>query len=223
MPLFSIVRKQFEQLGGWRRVYYERLQWLLFPFALAANAINFEFTGWRYVVRSVRSPGTRKAAHLWDMAALVGHWVLWLVVPMLFFPISHVLAFYVVRMSLLGYAMFAVLAPGHYPAEAICLTEDHREKGYVLRQAATCLNFRTGPIGRFLCSGLQYQIEHHLFPGLSHNFYPKLAVLMEEYFRKQGYPYRTLGWDEAIWKSFEVFRVPQAVHTSVRESGLSQT
>jgi fatty acid desaturase len=75
----------------------------------------------------------------------------------------------------------------------------------VLRQTATTVNFRTGPIGRFLCSGVEYQIEHHLFPRISHVYYPELSPLVEQFCRERNYPYRTLGWFEAIWKSLATF------------------
>ena len=131
---------------------------------------------------------------------------------MFFFPVSSVLLFYLLRIGLMGYPMFAVLAPGHFPAEAVCLEKvDMVEDNFAFRQAATSLNFRTGFIGRLLCSGLEYQIEHHMFPSLSHVYYPKVAVLMEEFCRENGYPYHTLGWGEAIWKSLRVFRAPKDV------------
>jgi fatty acid desaturase len=112
---------------------------------------------------------------------------------------------------LLGYAFFCVLAPTHFPAEAVCAEKSQRHADILLGQTATTVNFRTGYIGRFLCSGLDYQIEHHLFPSVSHVFYPKMSGLVKECCRRQGYPYRTLGWSEAIWKSCLVFRRPKTV------------
>ena len=43
---------------------------------------------------------------------------------------------------------------------------------FALLQTTASVNFRTGFIGRFVRSGLEYQIEHHLFPNLSHIYYP---------------------------------------------------
>jgi fatty acid desaturase len=216
MPWFSIVRNQTEESAGLRRFYYEHLQWLVFPFALAFNSFNLQRAGWSYLIKILRDPKQRKKAHVIDAGAMLLHYVVWIVVPMAFFPASSVALFYLLRTGLLGYAMFAVLAPGHFPAEAIMLEKVDMEEGnFVLRQAATSINFRTGFIGRLLCSGLEYQVEHHISPSLSHVHYPKVRPLVEEFCRENGYPYRTLGWGEAIWKSYQVFWNPKAVQPSI--------
>jgi fatty acid desaturase len=216
MPWFSIVRDQIQGTSGLRRFYYEHVQWLVFPFALALNGFNMQRAGWIYLFDSLRDPNRRRRDYLIDVGAMLVHYIVWIAVPMAFFPASSVLLFYLLRVGLMGYAMFAVLAPGHFPAEAICLGKvDMVEDNFALRQAVTSLNFRTGFIGRLMCSGLEYQIEHHIFPSLSHVYYPKVSRLIEEFCRENGYPYRTMGWGEALWKSFQVFRTPKAVQSSL--------
>jgi fatty acid desaturase (delta-4 desaturase) len=46
--------------------------------------------------------------------------------------------------------------------------------------------------GRFLCflnGGLNYQIEHHLFPRVSHTHYPTIAPIVREYCLSKNIPY----------------------------------
>ena len=218
MPWFSIIEKQVQKTTGLRRFYYERIQSVAFPFALAVNGFSFQIAGWRYLIAVLRNPQLRKKIHWMDLGAMGTHWVIWLGVPMVFFPAADVVLFYLLRIGLMGYAMFVVLAPGHYPAEAICLEKDHGEQDFVWRLTATTLNFRTGLLGRFICSGLEYQIEHHLFPHVSHVYYPKMSGLVEDFCRKNGYPYRTLNWDQAVWKSLDVFRAPKVVQPSLQRA-----
>jgi fatty acid desaturase (delta-4 desaturase) len=45
----------------------------------------------------------------------------------------------------------------------------------------------------FLSGGLNYQIEHHMFPGTAHNLYPKMAPIIKEECAKEGIPYN--GFD----------------------------
>jgi linoleoyl-CoA desaturase len=78
-------------------------------------------------------------------------------------------------------------------------------------QIGATVNFRTGWFGRFVCSGLEYQIEHHLFPNISHTRLPEVSLLVRDYCRLHGVPYRTLGWAEAVFKSVAVFIVPKPV------------
>jgi fatty acid desaturase len=77
------------------------------------------------------------------------------------------------------------------------------------------VNFQTGRIGGLLCAGLQYQIEHHLFPGMSHVYYPEASKIVRAYCDRHGYPYRTLGWGEAVWKALLVFYRPKPVFRGV--------
>jgi fatty acid desaturase len=216
MPWFSVLRKPIEKTAGLRRFYHDHVQWLLFPLILGVNGFNLQRAGWQHLWGDLRRPGSNKKATYIDIGAMLAHYLVWIVLPAAFFPLSNVLLFYLLRISLMGYAMFAVLAPGHFPAEAICLEKvDKTEDDFALRQAATSLNFRTGFIGRLLCSGLEYQIEHHLFPNLSHNHYPRVRPVVEKFCRDNGYPYRMLGWGEAIWKSFKVLRFPKPIHSNL--------
>ena len=207
-----------KELNGLRRFYYERLQWAVFPFALAVNGFTFQIAGWRYLLAVLRNPQQRKKLHWIDLGALLSHFLIWIGAPMVLFSATDVLLFYLLRTGLMGYAMFAVLAPGHYPSEAVCLAKDHKEQDFVLRLTSTTLNFRTGFLGRFICSGLEYQVEHHLFPHLSHVHYPKMSNLVKAFCRSNGYPYRTLSWDQAIWKSLSVLGTPKVVHTDLSGS-----
>jgi len=130
------------------------------------------------------------------------------------FPVAHVAEFYLLRIALMGCALFAVLGPGHLPEEAACL-KGSGGQDFVLLQAAATLNFRTGFFGRLICSGLEYQIEHHLFPNVSHVYYPKMAPLVQKFCAEQGVPYRSCSWPAAIWKSLCVFHEPPPIEVNL--------
>jgi fatty acid desaturase len=121
------------------------------------------------------------------------------------------------RLALVGYAIFAAFAPAHMPEEAAIADISQRGADFVLRQTATSLNFRTGPIGRLLCAGVDYQIEHHLFCNHSHIYYPTMSRLVREFCERHGYPYRTLGWWEGIVKSVKAFASPRPLVHDLRD------
>ena len=73
------------------------------------------------------------------------------------------------------------------------------------------MSFRTGLLGRFLCSGLEYQVEYHLFPNISHVHYPEISVAVQEFCTEHGLSYRSYSWAVALWKSWAVLRFPQQV------------
>jgi fatty acid desaturase len=217
LPWFAITESEVGASSGFRRFYHKHLQFWLFPLALAVNCFSIQMAGWVYVIGKLRHPRERKLSHWIDAGALVMHLVLWVGIPLLFLPLPAVAAFYLLRNVLLGYAMYAILAPGHFPADAQRTTEEvrHGTDFYEVQTEGT-VSFRTGWLGRFLCSGLDYQVEHHLFPNISHVHYPEVSKAVQAFCAQQGLSYHSYSWGVALWKSWQVLRVPQQVVGEVR-------
>jgi len=131
------------------------------------------------------------------------------------------LLLYLLRIGLLGHFAFFILAPAHFPNEADLVGATIENPDFVMRQLQGTINFRTGSlIGRLACNGLEYQIEHHLFPNICHVHYPLVAPLLHEFCLRNGYPYRSLSWGEGILKSYvSIFR-PRPVRSPWTRSKL---
>lgn len=212
VPLFALNEMELRAARGWRRWYYAHLQWLVFPLALAFNQFNMQKDGWRHVLRRLREPQRRRPMHWMDLAAMSLHLAVFVGLPLWWFPVTDVAAFIAMRWALFGYAMFAVLAPAHWPAAAQLRAVDSAQRGsFAARQLEATLNFRAGRLLGFFCSGLDRQIEHHLFPGISHPHYPALQSMVQTFCTEQGLPYRTLGWPEALRASLAILRRPKPV------------
>lgn len=216
MPYFATTQATLASTSGVRRFYYEHLQAFVFPLIVWLNSFLRQRTSWIYVLRCLRDPRQRRPVHWLDLSLLALHYVLWIGVPAIFVGIETSLALYCARMAILGYGLFAILAPAHYPAEAVMVDKDRAPRDFILAQTATTVNFRTGPIGGFVCSGLQYQIEHHLFPGYSHTHYRKMSPLVREFCERHGYPYRSYGWGEALGKVLKIFSTPKRDPEDIR-------
>ncbi len=64
------------------------------------------------------------------------------------------------------------------------------EKGWAEHQVETTVDFARGNrLLSWFIGGLNFQIEHHLFPRICHVHYPALAPLVEETCREFGLPY----------------------------------
>ena len=207
LPFFALNEEEYNNSRGLQRFWF-RHQWLIVPLVISLNGFNLQKAGWIYLIGQLRNKETRTALHWWDLFALVMHFVAFVFVPMLFFPVSGVLLFYILRITLLGYAIFFVFAPAHFPAEAIFLSpenQDRREylknRDWILLQCATTTNLKTTWFGNLFCSGTDYQIEHHLFPGISHTYLPKMKPVVKAWCEQHGYPYRELGFVEGFFKS----------------------
>ena len=65
------------------------------------------------------------------------------------------------------------------------------KQGWAAHQIESTANFATSSKSLYwLLGGLNFQIEHHLFPRISHIHYPAISVFVKESCRKWGIPYR---------------------------------
>jgi linoleoyl-CoA desaturase len=203
-PWFVLTPADFERTTGFGHRYY-RVQTLLLPVAIAAIGFHMHVAGWKYVIASLARPSERRLVHWIDGVCLMLHIALWIALPSYFVGPSRALLTYVARIAALNVALFCVLAPAHLPAEALFLDPATEGDDFVWRQTATTVNYDGGWVARVFCAGLQYQIEHHLFPTVSHVHYPRMQPLVREFCARHGYPYRVIRWPAAIWKSLRVF------------------
>lgn len=123
--------------------------------------------------------------------------------PLFFHPWYLVLAFYVLASFVEGVILAVVFQMAHCLEEANFLPAPSQgsriEMDWSQHQIETTVNF--SPNSRFLtwyCGGLNYQIEHHLFPKVSHVHYPALSKIVEETCKEYGVTYHS---HPTIWSS----------------------
>lgn len=124
---------------------------------------------------------------LWSIALL-------LVVPMFFHPIWVVLLFYLLVTGALGVIMSVVFQLAHCVEEADFPLPDsatHRmASAWAIHQAQTTVDFaRNSKVLSWYLGGLNFQIEHHLFPHVCHVHYPALSKIVEATCREYGVRY----------------------------------
>ena len=73
-------------------------------------------------------------------------------------------------------------------------------RSFVYRQVASSSNVGGAWLG-FLNGGLNYQIEHHLFPRMSHVHYPKVAPVVAAFCKARDIPYVHFPHVAANWAS----------------------
>lgn len=87
-----------------------------------------------------------------------------------------------------------------------CYTTKNDEISWAKHQMMTTANFENwNPILTWYVGGLNYQIEHHLFPDISHVHYPKISKIVRKTAKEYGVNYhyhRTFGG--AIFNHFRL-------------------
>ena len=68
--------------------------------------------------------------------------------------------------------------------------EGKLDESWAVHQMQTTANFSTkSPIATFLCGGLNFQVEHHLFANICHIHYPEISKIVARTAEKYGVPY----------------------------------
>ena len=86
-----------------------------------------------------------------------------------------------------GYTFVANLS--HIQHECIQL-KNEKKNDFLYNQVSSSMNYRTDDfITRFLCFGLDIQIEHHLFPNIPHSSLRQIQHIVREYCDTHNIPY----------------------------------
>ena len=135
----------------------------------------------------------------WDLVVLLAGKAVFLTtafgIPLLFHPLKAVLFYYLVAALVLGTMLSIVFQLAHCVEEASFPLPGEGggriENAWAVHQAESSVNFarRSRVIG-WLLGGLNFQIEHHLFPRISHVNYPAISLLVEETCRDFDVMYR---------------------------------
>ena len=116
-------------------------------------------------------------------------------VPLLVHRIWIVFLFYGVTVLVAGVVVSVVFQLAHCVEEAeFPLPQPHSssvENAWAIHQVETTVDFaRRSWLESWLLGGLNFQIEHHLFPRVCHVNYPGISQLVEQTCREFGVKYR---------------------------------
>jgi linoleoyl-CoA desaturase len=120
-----------------------------------------------------------------------------IVIPMIFMDITwwQVLIGFATMHFISGSILAYVFQIAHVVPETEFHTvenykEDNQEESWAKHQLLTTANFaRRNPLLTWYVGGLNFQIEHHLFPDISHVHYPKLSAIVKKTANEYGVPY----------------------------------
>ncbi len=142
--------------GGMARMFYRFQAWAFFPLLLL-EAVNLRVSSVRYLITDRTRPRVR------EMLLLVLHTAGYLAVVFAVLPPVKALVFVAVHQGLFGLYLGCAFAPNHKGMPSL---SDAEAADYLRRQVLTSRNVRGHWLTDFALGGLNYQIEHHLFPSM---------------------------------------------------------
>ncbi|AEM84195.1 fatty acid desaturase family protein [Streptomyces violaceusniger] len=169
---------------GFARWVTRHQAWLFFPMLLLegiALKVSSVKDLWRQPVGGRAVEGVLLALHAAGYGALL----------LTCLPVGKAVVFGLLHQALFGLHLGMAFAPNHKGME---MPGPAGERwGHLRRQVLTSRNVRGGPVTDWLLGGLNYQIEHHLFPNMPRCHLGLVQPLVREHCRSLGLPYAETG------------------------------
>ena len=129
-----------------------------------------------------------------EALGLVFHYVATAIIVMQM-PFKTALMWLAVSEGLAGFGIAIVVFFNHYSCEKY---DESIAENFVNLQLLTTRNLTPGLITDWVCGGLNYQIEHHLFPTMPRHQLSKAAPMVIQFCKDNNVPYMSCGFPEGL-------------------------
>ena len=133
-------------------------------------------------IKALRRPGMKRRGL--EAGLMVAHFVAYFAALLLVLSPVQALAFFVVHNAVFGVYLGMTFAPNHKGMPHPAGDED-----YLRKQVLTSRNVTGGPLTDMALGGLNYQIEHHLFPAMPTPNLRKAQPIVRAYCAQAGVSY----------------------------------
>jgi fatty acid desaturase len=176
-----------------------RYQAYLYPILALFATAGFRIDAWRYALGGsavVQNSDKYDRERRLELVLLGLNLVLWLAIPSLILGVGLWLPTFVAAQMLLGLHMALVFAPNH---KGMPTYSDTTRLPFLEQQVLTSRNVNGGPVVDFLYGGLNYQVEHHLFPTMSRRRFAECRTIVRRFCQDVGLAYT----EESVLESFK--------------------
>lgn len=170
-------------------MFLQRYQaWLFYPMRTTLFVFLARFSDIYYFKK------TFNKGMLWQIIIFAVGIIIWYVLPFFVFDISKVLLLLVVVSIATGVYLTNIFAPNHKGMEMI---EKEKKISFLEQQIITSRNISGNTFNDFVFLGLNYQIEHHLFPNCPRNKLHLITPYVLKICKKYKLSYTVTGFIES--------------------------
>jgi fatty acid desaturase len=179
MKVLAFTASQARTSRGLPRLAFRYQAYLFFPLLLG-EAVSLH-------AASIRALASRDSKGRPAEAALLAiHLAGYLTAVFLVLPPVKAVVFILVQQGLFGLYLGASFAPNH---KGMPILDAADRSDFLHRQVLTSRNVRGGWFTDLALGGLNYQIEHHLFPSMPRPNLRRSQALIKQFCQQQGLPY----------------------------------
>jgi fatty acid desaturase len=189
----AITPEDYEGSGKFRRWLQRNLQRYLFWPLSGLLSFSMRVDSVAHLVRRARQ---RRIDRAWvaDAGCQVGHYTLWLVIPSLIWGPAPVVLTYLGLGAVVGVLLTLVFLPAHMGMPIVATKP---ADGWIHQLEAT-RNLILPRWASYFFVGLDYQVEHHIFPRIPHRHLPRASDILRDWCSREGIPHHTATYGHAL-------------------------
>ena len=150
--------------------------------------------GFNLKVSSIRFLLARRRTEKVELGLMAAHLVLYFGALFLIMSPGQAVLFALIHHMVFGLHLGSVFAPNHKGME---MPDDDSNWGHLDKQVLTSRNVNGGLVTDWMMGGLNYQIEHHLFPSMPRANLRFAQPIVRAYCERIGMPYVSTGLIES--------------------------
>ena len=159
LPLIAFSEDQARRMRGVARLVVRHQAFFFYPLVCLEGFV-LKVSGIQYVF------GNRLKFPVAEPVVLAGHIIVYVCLVFLSLPFWHGLLFVAVNQLLIGLYIGSTFAPNH---KGMLVLDGKTPMDFLRRQVLTSRNVKSSRFNDYIYGGLNYQIEHHLFPSMPRN------------------------------------------------------
>ena len=187
----AFTTAQLGTRGSLRRRLSRYQAIFFFPGLFLAQPYAMHFSHAQQMVRS------RNRGRIAESCLLTAHFSFYIISDFIILSPVRAIVFLIVQQGFFASYLGLIIAPNHKGME---IQNSSSELDFLTRQLRASRNVRGGAFVATLFGGLNYQIEHHLFPSMPTPCLRRAKPIVRAYCQRHGLPYVETG----IVESYEV-------------------
>jgi len=205
MPLVAFSEDLALSKQGIARFIVKYQAYLLFPLSLL-QALSMHLSSIQFLIeKKAKRP-------LAEAIAMGAHFIVYFGLLFSLLDAWQAVLFIAIHQGLTGLYLTSIFAPNH---KGMPVLENDSQLDFLRRQVLTSRNVSAHPLADFWYGGLNYQIEHHLFPSMPRNKLREAQVIVKSFCRARSITYHETS---VLQSHREILQHLHRVGTPLREA-----
>lgn len=184
MVFFAFTTRKAMTHKGWKKLT-TMYQSILLPIFAFFSVISLRVTA---VTEMFTHSAKKRIA---DTPFILLHFAMWFLLPLPFIGFWNALLLYALTSLPVGFYFGMVFIPNHFGMRVVT---DDDDLDFMTQQVETSRDIKLPRFLDWTFGGLNYQIEHHLFPTMSHKYLANAKKIVKEFCQEHKISYHEVGF-----------------------------